>query len=145
MSTAEYTAGLAANPAFARPRVHRTVVDASVELLSNGAILGVGVALVVMARRERHERARDPKAHLTLEAIDARLNRVRDVQIRRDLVTGAIGVVLALATILAYRPSNEEMVVTALRAYLRRSGGVSEEFDAILRNVAPYRIESVGL
>ena len=141
----EYVEGLARSPGFAKPKVHAVVSEALLQLLSGGVAVGFAAYLMLTARAERRERDANPDVYLTPDNLDRRIRKVRDVQIRSDLIAGAITLFAAVMTLMAYRPTNAEVTQAALLKYLRLKGVVGDDFVDVLKNVRPYRIKTVDV
>lgn len=114
-------------------------------ILSGVVSVGVALFLMSMARSDRRQWKENPDAYLTMEKIDERIRKVRDVQMKSDLFAGAIAVFTAVMTIVAYRPSNAEASQAALLKYLRVKGVVEDDFMSVVKNVRPYRIKTLNI
>ena len=144
-STNTYVKRLSENPFFATSRVHAVVSEARMQLLSGGVAIAFAVFLMGSVRSDRRKREQMPDEYLTMEALDKRIQKVRDVQIKSDLIAGAITVFTAVMTIVAYRPTNTEASQAALLTYLKEKGVVEDDFMAVVKNVRPYRINTLNI
>ena len=144
MSTS-FLSKLSQNPVFAKLRTHAVVSEARMSLLSGGMTLAFALTLLHMASKEKRQRKEDPGEYMTMEALDKRINKVRDIQIKTDLFSGAAVVISAVMTILKYRPSNVEASQAALLKYLRHKGVVEDDFVQVLKNARPYRIKTLNI
>ena len=145
MTTTKFLDRLSENPFFAKPRVHAVVSEARMKLLSGGIAVGFALVLMFVIRSERRMSEKTPDEFLTLEKLDKRIRRVRDVKIKTDLVAGAIAIFTAVRTIVAYRPTSVEASQAALLRYLRLKGVLEDDFMEVVKNVRPYRIKTLGI
>jgi len=145
MSTTTFVSDLSANPVFARLKTHAVVSAARMSLLMGAASITFAYFLLTMAREDKRKRKEDPEEYMTMEALDKRINKVRDIQIKTDMFSGLAVVFGAAMTILRYRPSNVEASQAALLKYLRLKGVVEEDFVQVLKNVRPYRIRTLKI
>lgn len=143
--TTKFIDDLSQNIFFSRPKTHIVVSGARTKLLSGSLVVGFALFLISMARSERREREEAPDTYLTMEEIDKRIRRVRDVQIKSDLIAGAVTLFTAIMTIVAYRPTNAEASQAALLKYLRLKGVVEDDFMNVIRNMSPYRIKTLKI
>ena len=145
MSTTAFVSELSSNPVFAKSKTHAVVSEARMSLLSGGVTLAFALFLLNMARNDKQRRAEEPEEYMTMEALDKRINKVRDIQIKTDMFSGLALIVGAAMTILRYRPSNVEVSQAALLKYLKLKGVVEDDFVQVLKNVRPYRIKTLKI
>lgn len=114
-------------------------------LLMGVASVAFAYILLAMAHEDKRKREEQPEEYMTMEALDKRINKVRDIQIKTDMFSGLAAVFGAVMTILRYKPSNVEASQAALIKYLRLKGVVEDDFVQVLKNVRPYRIRTLKI
>lgn len=145
MSTKTFVSNLSANSVFAKPTTHSVVSEARMSLLMGVASVAFAYILLAMAHEDKRKREEQPEEYMTMEALDKRINKVRDIQIKTDMFSGLAAVFGAVMTILRYKPSNVEASQAALIKYLRLKGVVEDDFVQVLKNVRPYRIRTLKI
>lgn len=145
MSNTKFVSNLSTNPAFARPKTHTVVSKARMSIISGGVTLAFALTLLAKAHRDKRKRNEEPEEYMTMEAMDKRINKIRDIQIKTDMFSGLSIVIGAAMTILRYKPSNVESSQAALLKYLRIKGVVEDDFIQVLKNVRPYRIKTLKI
>ena len=145
MSTASFVSELSSNPVFAKPKTHAVVSEARMSLLMGGATVAFACILLAMAHGDKRKREEEPEEYMTMEALDKRINQVRDIQIKTDMFSGLAVIFGAAMTIFLYKPSNVEASQAALLKYLKLKGVVEDDFVQVLKNVRPYRIKTLKI
>ena len=140
-----YVNNLSQNAFFSKPKVHSVVSEARIKLLSGGIAVGFALLLMSSVRSDKRKREETPELYLTMEELDKRIQKVRDVQIKADLVAGVMTLFTAIMTIVAYRPTNAEATQAALLKYLKEKGIVEDDFMVVMKNVRPYRIKTLKI
>lgn len=145
MSTTAFVSDLSSNPVFAKPKTHAVVSEARMSILMGAVTVAFACILLAMAHGDKRRREENPEEYMTMEALDKRVNKVRDIQIKMDMFSG-LGVIFGAAmTIFRYKPSNVEASQAALLKYLKLKGVVEDDFVQVLKNVRPYRIRTLKI
>ena len=137
MSHSAFVSSLSQNDFFAHPSTPAVVSEARLHLLSGFVTFAFAYSLYRSGRKHGRD--------ATLQDLEARIDRVRRIQIRTDLITGALTFGAALWSLVAHRPSHAEATQAALIKYLRLKGVLEEDFVQAIAGVRPHRIETLKM